>query len=115
MPDRQLKLTVLPDTFAVCQLTPEAALPDWAVPGEFLSTTRTADELSIVCSQKAVPTDVKCEGDWRCLQIAGTLDFSLIGILAALATLLAEAGISIFVISTFATDYLLIKAHNLET
>lgn len=110
----QLTLVVLPDTFAVCRLTPDAGLPDWAFTGAFTSVTRTADELSIVCPQTDVPADVKCENDWRCLQIAGTLDFSLIGIMASLTVVLAEAGISIFVISTFDTDYLLVKAGKLE-
>jgi hypothetical protein len=114
MSEYQLTLVVLPDTFAVCRLNPDAGLPDWAFTGAFSSITRTAAELSIVCPQILVPADVKCESDWRCLQVAGTLDFSLTGIMAALTSVLAEAGISIFVISTFDTDYLLVKADKLE-
>ena len=114
MPEPQLTLAVLADRLAICRLNADAALPDWAFAETFSSMTRTADELSIVCPQANVPADVKCEGDWRGLQIAGTLDFALIGILASLSVLLAEAGISIFVISTFDTDYLLVKADKLE-
>lgn len=110
----QLTLSILPDTLAICRLRKNATIPDWAVSGEFFSITKTADELSIVCHQGSVPENVRCEKDWRCLKVEGTLDFSLTGILAALAAPLAEAGISIFAVSTFDTDYLLVKEHQLE-
>src|SRR5215211_1748993 len=114
MSEYQLTLAVRPDTFAICRLNSDAAIPDWAVAGALFSITRTADELSVVCRQADVPAAVKCENDWRCLKVEGTLDFSLIGIMAALAGPLAQAEISIFVISTFDTDYLLVKADKLE-
>jgi hypothetical protein len=114
MPEPRLTLNLLPDVFAICQLNRDAALPAWALEGEFFSVTRTADELSIVCPQTLVPEGVKCEKGWRGLRVAGTLDFSLTGILASLAATLAEAQISIFAIATFDTDYLLVKADKLE-
>ena len=108
-----LHLLHLPDIYAVCRLAKDAPIPTWAT-GDFISITRTSDELSIVCPQDLVPADTKSELGWRCLRVAGTLDFSEIGVLAALAGPLAEAGISIFVVSTFDTDYLMIKDDDLS-
>jgi hypothetical protein len=110
----KLKLVLLPGLYAVCRLHKDASVPAWASPGEFLSITRTAEELSVVCSQNLVPDDVRCERGWRCLRVAGTMDFSMIGVVASLVTPLAEAGIGIFVVSTFDTDYLLVKEGEIE-
>ena len=82
--------------------------------GDFQSVTRTSRELSIICDAKEVPEEVQAERGWRCLRVAGTLEFHLTGILASLASPLAEAGISIFALSTFDTDYLLVKEDALE-
>ncbi len=111
---RQLQLVLLEDTFAVCRLATDDRLPGWATVGPFVSITRTTDELSVVCREEAVPEGVRCERGWRCLRVAGTLDFSLVGVLASLLSPLAEAGVSVFVISTFDTDFLLVKAPELE-
>jgi hypothetical protein len=102
---RPLKLVLLPDTFAICRLDSNAAIPAWIFAGSFLSITRTLDELSVVCLQSLVPKGFQCEGGWRCLRVAGKMDFSEVGILASLVTPLADAGISISAISTFDTDY----------
>jgi len=102
-------LIVLAHNFAVCKLGPDAAIPPWATEGEFFSITRTADELSVVCSQDSVPAGIRCERDWRCLRVAGAMPFSVVGVVAGLTAALAEAGISVFVVSTFDTDYLLTK------
>jgi uncharacterized protein len=112
--DNKLTLSILPDTVAICRLSKNATVPDWALSGEFFSITRTMDELSIVCNQDRVPEATKCERDWRGLKVVGTLDFSLTGILAALVAPLADAGISIFAVSTFDTDYLLVKESQLQ-
>jgi hypothetical protein len=109
-----LTLTVLPDTFAVCRLDAGAVIPPWATTGSFLSITRTAEELSVVCLQSLVPNGLRCERDWRCVQLAGPIPFSTVGVLASLVQPLAEVGISLFTISTFDTDYLLVKAADLE-
>ena len=106
----QLTLSILPGPFAICRLPADASTPAWAHAGAFTSITRTGDELSIVCPQAAVPAGVQVEGGWRCLKIEGP--FSLqdaIGVVAALATPLAAAEIGIFIISTYDTDYLLLK------
>lgn len=108
-----LALFILPGTFAVCRLPSNAPIPDWAR-GEFVSIARTRDELSIVCAQENVPTQIQCERDWRILGIAGQLDFGLTGILASIAAPLAQAHIPIFAVSTFDTDYILVRAHDLE-
>lgn len=109
-----LTLAVLPGTYAVCRLDGGATVPGWATSGSFFSVTRTADELSVVCEQGAVSEGVLCEGGWRCLKVRGPLDFGLTGILASLALPLAEAGISIFALSTYDTDYIMVKATDLE-
>ncbi len=109
-----LKLSLLQGRYSICRLNPEAPIPNWARPDDFLSVTRTADELSIVCSEAGVPDGVKCDRGWRCVKVAGPLDLSLTGVLASLANPLAEAQINIFAISTFDTDYLLVKEENIS-
>lgn len=104
-----LTLSVLPETLAICRLEREASVPEWAM-GEFVSITRTPDELSIVCNERDVPPGVKADRGWRALKIEGPLDLALTGVLASIAVPLAEARINIFAISTFDTDYVLVKA-----
>jgi uncharacterized protein len=108
-----LTLTILPDSLAICRLKADDAVPDWAMIGEFVSITHTGDELSIVCAEEHVPSDVKADREWRALKVEGPLDLALTGVLASLATPLAEAQINIFAVSTFDTDYLLVKGYNL--
>jgi hypothetical protein len=110
----QLPLIVLDSVFAICRLGIDAPIPSWVRAGELFSITRTADELSVVCRQDNVPTGIDCERDWRCLRVAGTMPFSTVGVLASLAGPLAEAKISVFSISTFDTDYLLVKQDDLD-
>ncbi len=114
MADRRLTLLVVDGTFAVCRLDVDAPIPPWATAGRFFSVTRTAAELSVVCRQDAVPEGVACEAGWRCLRVAGALPFSAVGVLASLTAPLAAAGVSVFVVSTFDTDYLLVKEGLLE-
>ena len=109
-----LKLSLLPELLAVCRLGPDASIPDWALSGGFFSVTRTGEELSVVCMQRNIPEGVACESGWRSLKVEGPLDFSLVGILACLTAALASAGISVFAISTYDTDYLLVKAERLR-
>ncbi len=109
-----LTLSILPDTLAICRLAPDAPIPRWATQDNFYSITRTPDELSIVCPQRNIPNGIKCERDWRCLKVEGPLDLKLTGILVWLAAPLADTGIPIFAISTFDTDYVLVKADTLE-
>ena len=109
-----LTLTLLPEIFAVCQLAPDAPVPDLPRGGSLCSWTRTATELSLVCAAADAPNDARCEAGWRSLVVAGPLAFEEVGILAALAGALAAAEISLFVLSTFDTDYLLVKQESLD-
>ena len=114
MADSRLTLSLMLDTFAICRLDSSAAIPDWADGGGFFSITRTEDELSIVCPQANVADEINIEKGWRCLKVEGPIAFSMTGILVSLAAPLAEACISIFVVSTFDTDYLMVKESHLE-
>ncbi len=110
-----LTIEILQGLFAVCRLPNDAPSPEWARSNELLVFTRTADELSIVCGEEHVPENVNTERGWRGLKVAGPLDFSLVGIFASLALPLAEAGISIFALSTYDTDYVLVKEADLDS
>jgi hypothetical protein len=98
------------ETCSVCRLSADEGIPHWVPAAGFVSITRTADELSVVCASGSVPPSVRAEHGFRILKIDGPLDFSLTGILSAVAGPLAEAGISIFAVSTYDTDYVLLKA-----
>jgi uncharacterized protein len=110
----RLALSVLIDKYAVCRLDAASAVPGWAFTGPFSSVTRTPDELSVVCPQDAVPSGIQSEKDWRCMAVDGPLGFTLVGVLESLLEPLAAAQISIFVISTYDTDYLMVNERNLE-
>jgi hypothetical protein len=111
-----MEVAVVPGTLAICRLHATDRIPSWALELHegFVSITRTADELSIVCPEEAVPPDTQVEEDWRALVIPGPIPFEATGVMAALATPLANAGIPIFAISTFDTDYVLVRSQNLE-
>lgn len=114
MTDR-LTLSLLPERLAVCRLPVNSNISAWATSNQsFMSITRTTDELSIVCLQDSVPADIQVERDWKMFKIEGPLDFSLTGILSLILRPLAEAKISIFAISTYDTDYILVKEKNIE-
>jgi uncharacterized protein len=108
-----LSLTVLPDLVAVARLSPDDPIPAWATHAPFFSITRTVDELSIVTLEAATPSRVRAERGWRSLKIAGPIDFALTGVLASVLQPLADAGIAIFAVSTFDTDYILVRAESL--
>ena len=110
-----LTLSVLPGEFAVCRLPPDSELSAWVRGSGFISVTRTCDELSIVCPESEVPAGVRCERHWRCLRFDGPLEFSLIGVLAGVLSVLAEAMVSVFVVSTYETDYVFVRSDRLET
>jgi hypothetical protein len=108
-------LVLLEGLYAISRLESDASIPSWAEASAFSSITRTADELSVVSLQDVVPQRARCERGWRCLRVAGTISFSAAGVLAALTAPLAEAGVGVFAVSTFDTDYLLVKGDDLET
>jgi hypothetical protein len=110
----RFRLETLPERLAVCRLDPGSPVPPWAWSGPFQTVTRTADELSIVCAEAAVPAAVRRDAGWRALRIAGTLPFDIPGVMAGLATAIAASGISLFAISTFDTDYILVKEPDLD-
>ncbi|MBH0359032.1 ACT domain-containing protein [Bacillus toyonensis] len=111
-----MNLTILDTTFSVIKLPKTEEIPSWASKGELFSITRTIEELSIVCASSNVPDNIlkDVEHDWKCIKVEGILDFGLTGILSSLANPLADNNISIFAISTFNTDYLLVKLHSIE-
>jgi len=112
---KTFSLILLPDHLAVCRLPPDALLPSWAESHGLQAIIRTTDELCIICDEDKVPANITAEPDWRALKVQGPLVFSEVGVLASLANPLAEAGISIFVISTFETDYILVKKADLDS
>jgi len=112
---RRLELTLLTERFAISRLAADAPIPDWATHGSFFSVTRTGDELSVVTEISQVPVGVQSQPGWRVFKVHGPFVLSEIGVLSALAAPLAEAKISLFAVSTFDTDYLLVAAETLST
>ena len=102
-------LSILCERLAVCRLDAASGIPPWAMSSGFTSFTRTMDELSVVCPEGAVPEGEICEKGWRALKLKGPLDFSLVGVLAGITGILTEADISVFAISTYDTDYVLVR------
>jgi hypothetical protein len=112
-PTRRLELTLFTERFAISRLAANAPIPGWATQDPFFSVTRTGDELSVVTELSRVPPGVHSQPGWRVLKVHGPFVLSEIGVLSALATPLAEAEISLFAVSTFDTDYLLIASETL--
>jgi hypothetical protein len=109
----KLTLSVLPEKLGICHFEKNSQIPDWAKGISFCSITRTADELSIVAIQDKIPAGVLYEGDWRAFKVEGPLGFTQTGIVASLSKPLADEKISIFYISTYETDYLLVEEESL--
>ncbi len=111
---RSLTLDLVPGSYAICRWESGDSLPSWVMEGAFFSVTRTPAELSAVCDVAVVPPGVKAEGPWSVLAVRGPLDLNMTGVLAGLAAPLAAAGISIFAVSTYDTDYVLVRSHDLD-
>ena len=113
-----LRLRLTPWVLAVCRFPADAPLPVWVLHAEaaFWSLTRTPDELSVVCAEDDLPpsVDSHVERGWRAFQVEGPLPFTLTGVIAGLTAPLAEAGVPVFVISTYDSDVLLVKAADLD-
>jgi hypothetical protein len=107
-------LSLLEGTYAVCRLQRGSQIPEWALNGDLYSITRTEDELSVVCRQDAVPEHNQCNKGWNCFKVEGPLDFSMTGVISTLATALANEGVSVFVFSTYDTDYIMVRSIDLE-
>jgi uncharacterized protein len=106
----QLTLQALDGAYAISRLDATASIPAWADGEGFVSISRTDDELSVVCLADRVPGDVKSDDGWTCFKLVGPFAFDETGIALAVIKPLAEAGIGIFLVSTFDTDYLLVKS-----
>ena len=115
MATKNLAFSVLPDKLAVYRFDPQVAIPDLSAASSFFSITRTQDELSVVCAENDLGPEVQCEKGWRCIKLHGPFNFSETGILSSMVHPLAKAAVPVFAISTFDTDYLLIKATDLKT
>ena len=109
-----MDLRVLPERLSVCKLPADGA---WPVPepgSSFWSVTRTENEVSVVCPEDQAPDGADVEPDWRALEVAGPLEFSMVGVMAGLTAPLADVDVSVFVVSTYDTDYVLVHAAALE-
>ncbi len=109
METEKLTLIAQPGLYGVCRLSPTEPVPEWSLQGEFFSVTRTAEEISIVCAETHIPSTALCERNWWMFKIAGILDFALVGIVAGISAALTSAQLGIFVLSTYNTDYILVK------
>lgn len=108
-------LAVWRGQWAVCRLPADSDVPSWALaPGRLISVTRTATELSIVAPSAGVPATVLAERDFRVIEVVGPVPFSVIGLMAAITRPLAEAGVSVFTLATYDTDYVLVREAALE-
>ena len=109
-----LKLTLLPQKFAICYLDKKSPLPEWLNQGDFFSITKTDKEISIIYPQEKIPGGILCEKDWRAFRVESIVDgIYAVGIISALVEPLAKAGISILNISTYQTNYIFVEEKNL--
>ena len=109
-----LTFVILRETFAICRLNKDAPVPEWVFQGNLFSVTRTKDELSMICPQINVPEGIICSQGWSCLKVKGPLDLSLTGIISLIAATLEREGIPLCSISTYETDYVMVKEKDLE-
>jgi hypothetical protein len=107
-------LQLLAGEYAICRLAPDEPVPAWAGSVVFSGVIRVAGELSVVCPSAQVPAGIRQESGWRLFKFQGPFQFSETGILSAVLAPLATAGVSILAQSTFDTDYLFVKATQLE-
>jgi hypothetical protein len=108
-----VQLRTLPDSYAVVRLQPGSELPEWVDKGPFRSVTRTEHEVSVVCRDRDVPEGESVDRGWTLLEVKGPLDFSLTGVISSLVAPLAKAEVPIFLVSTFETDYVLVRSSDL--
>lgn len=109
-----LHLLELAGDYAISRLTADSPIPNWADGGGFVSISRTSDELSVVCLSNRVPADIRSDEPWGCFKLQGPFPFDATGIALSVIEPLSKAGIGIFLVSTFDTDYLLVKRDNAE-
>jgi len=110
-----LTLDVLPLPLAICRLAPDTPVPGWAWESrQFLTISRTAQELSITADDAVVPAGTPAQRGYRALKVRGTLSFGLVGIVLQIMEPLAQAGLPVSVVSTHDTDYILVKGSDLS-
>lgn len=110
-----MNLIILPGKYSIYRFHNDSAVPVWINKSGFYSVTRTSDELSVVALQnELISGEVLCNRDWRIIKIEGPLDFSLVGIIAEIATIVSKKKIPIFTISTYDMDYVLVKENDLD-
>jgi len=115
MVEQDLTLKVLDEKFAVCKVDNNKPIPMWVLKSrDFYSITRTHDEMSIISIESSVPEHVEKEGGWKAFMVDRVLDFELIGVISSITGILAEKEISVFVMSTYNTDYILVKEDDFE-
>ena len=110
-----LVLSVLFETFTIHKLLPDASIPEEILKSNYYSVSKTENELSLVCSGVIEVQSLQSSKGWKCIKVAGPLDFNLTGILAGISDILAKENISIFAISTFDTDYILVRTQYLSS
>ena len=104
----------MPENYAICSFPPDAAFPDWEHHPSILSITKTPKEITLVCEENLVPGECTQSENWKCIKVEGSFDLDAVGVLSSIAGPLAQNGISLYVISTYDTDYILIHAKNIE-
>jgi len=106
---------VLSETFSVHKLSPDASIPEEILKSNYYSVSKIENELSLVCSEVIEVQSMQNSIGWKCIKVKGPLDFNLTGILASISDILRKKNISIFAISTFDTDYILVRTHDLSS
>ena len=109
-----LRLKLLELTFGILKLRPSHPFPDWLTDVPLYFVARTEDEFSVMCPQAAIPSEFEYSAHWRCLRVDGELAFDEVGVAAMVASPLAEAGLSIFVVSTHDRDYVFVAGKDLQ-
>jgi len=110
-----LILSVLSETFTIHKLSPDALIPEEILKSNFYSVSKTENELSLVSSEVIDVQSLQSSKGWKCIKVKGPLDFNLTGILASISDILTRGNISIFAISTFDTDYILVRSQDLSS
>ena len=111
----KLVFSVLFETFTIHKLSPDESIPEEILNCNYYSVSKTEYELSLVCSEVIEVQSLQSSKGWKCIKVKGPLDFNLTGILAGISDILAQTNISIFAISTFDTDYILVRKHDLSS
>jgi hypothetical protein len=110
----KLKLSLLPQTYAICSFPPDFTFPAIDNTSSILSIAKTCKETTIVCDENRIPGDCRKSENWKCIKVEGSFDLDAIGVIAGISIPLAESRISIYVVSTYDTDYVLINAKNID-